>query len=73
MRRIIEENKARQIPATLLFVDFSKAFDSDHRGKMEKIRNTQRNCHSYNDLAQQHQIKVRFPDGDTEFSDIGIF
>ena len=26
-----------QIPATLLFVDFSKAFDSVHRGKMEKI------------------------------------
>ena len=26
-----------QIPATLLFVDFSKAFNSVHRGKMEKI------------------------------------
>ena len=37
VRRIIEGVKARQIPATLLFVDFSKAFDSVHRGKMEKI------------------------------------
>ena len=37
VRRIIEGNKARKIPATLLFLDFSKAFDSVHRGKMEKI------------------------------------
>ena len=37
MRRIIEEVKARHIPATLPFVDFSKAFDSVHTEKMEKI------------------------------------
>ena len=37
MRRSIEGVKVIQIPATLLFVDFSKAFDSVHREKMEKI------------------------------------
>ena len=37
MRRIIERVKARQIPATLLFVHFSKLSDSFHRGKLEKI------------------------------------
>ena len=36
-RIIIDGVKTMQIPATLLFVDFSKAFDSVHRGKMEKI------------------------------------
>ena len=37
VRRSIEGVKVRQIPATLLFVDFSKAFDSVYREKMEKI------------------------------------
>ena len=37
MRRIIVGVKASQIPATLFFVDFSRAFDSVHREKMEKI------------------------------------
>ena len=37
MRRIIEGVKARQTPVTLLFVEFSNAFDSVHREKMEKI------------------------------------
>ena len=54
VRRIIEGIKARQIPATLLFVDFSKAFDSlspqreDGKDSIS-LRNTQRNCYSYND------------------------
>ena len=37
VRRSIEGVKVRQIPATLLFVYFSKAFDSVHREKMGKI------------------------------------
>ena len=62
-RRIIEGVKARQIPATLLFVGWSKAFDSVYRGKMEKIIlwNTQRNCHRYNDPVQEHQISGQIP------------
>ena len=34
IRRIIEGVKANNIPAILLFIDFSKAFDSIDRAKM---------------------------------------
>ena len=37
IRRMLEGVNAKNLPATLLFVDFSKAFDSIHRGKMEEI------------------------------------
>ena len=35
IRRILEGVRAKNIQATLLFVDFTKAFDSIHREKME--------------------------------------
>ena len=41
---------AKNLEATRLFVDFFKAFDSIHRGKMEQILLAQRNCHSHNAL-----------------------
>ena len=37
IRRIIEEVRAKHLEPTILFVDFSKAFDFTHRGKMEQI------------------------------------
>ena len=37
IRRILEGVRAKSLQATLLFVDFTKAFDSIHRGKMELI------------------------------------
>ena len=37
IRRIIEGVRIKKLEAILLFVDFSKAFDSLHRGKMEQI------------------------------------
>ena len=37
IRRIFEGVRAKNLQATLIFVDFTKAFDSIHRGKMEKI------------------------------------
>ena len=37
IRRILEGVRAKKLPATILFVDFTKAFDSIHRGKMEQI------------------------------------
>ena len=35
IKRIIEETHAKRLPATILFIDYSKAFDSIHRGKMK--------------------------------------
>ena len=35
IRRILEGVRAKNLQATLIFVDFTKAFDSIHRGKME--------------------------------------
>ena len=40
LRRIIEEAKRNNVPATIVFVDFSKAFDSVHRTKMMQILKT---------------------------------
>ena len=37
IRRILEGVRAKNLQATLLFVDFTKAFVSIHRGKMEQI------------------------------------
>ena len=37
LRRIIEGAKKRNIPVVLTFIDFKKAFDSIHRGKVLKI------------------------------------
>ena len=35
--RILEDVPAKNLQATISFVDFTKAFDSIHRGKMEQI------------------------------------
>ena len=37
IRRILEGVRAKNLQATLIFVDFTKAFDSIHRRKMEQI------------------------------------
>ena len=37
VRRIIEGVKAKNLEEVILFVDFSKAFDSVHRGKIAEI------------------------------------
>ena len=74
IRRILEGARAKNLQATLLFVDFTKAFDSIHRGKMEQI------LLSYNlpketvaaitILYRNTKVKVHSPDGDTEHFDI---
>ena len=43
LRRIIEGVKANHLPAVLTFIDFIKAFDSMHRGKI-KILHFHHNC-----------------------------
>ena len=35
--RILEGVRAKNLKAAILFVNFAKAFDSIHRGKMEQI------------------------------------
>ena len=36
IRRILEGVRSKNLQATILFVDFTKAFDSIHRGKMKQ-------------------------------------
>ena len=74
VRRIIEGVKPTQIPATLLSVDFSKAFDSVHREKMEKILLAygipKEIVTAIMILYRNTKSLVRSPEGDTEFFDI---
>ena len=60
--------------ATLLFVDFTKAFDSIHRGKMEQILQayglSKETVAAITILYRNTKVKVRSQDGDTEYFDI---
>ena len=60
IRRILEGVRAKNLQATILFADFTKALDCIHRGKMEEIL-----------LAYGlPKVKVRSPDGKTDYFDI---
>ena len=64
----------KNIQATLIFVDFTKAFDSIHRGKMEQILLAygipKETVAAITILYRNTKVKVRSPDGDTEYFDI---
>ena len=64
----------KNLQATLLFVDFTKAFDSIHWGKMEKILLAyglpKETVAAITILYKNTKVKVRSPDGDTEYFDI---
>ena len=74
IRRILEGVRANNREAIILFVVFSKAFDSAHRGKLEQI------LHAYDlpketvavimMLYRNAKVKVCSPDGDTDYFDI---
>ncbi|XP_072036995.1 uncharacterized protein [Amphiura filiformis] len=74
LRRLIEEVKAHNLPAIITFIDFKKAFDTIHRGKMLKI------LHAYGipeliveaicQMYQNTKAKVISPDGETELFEI---
>ena len=74
IRRILEGVRAKNLQATLLFVDFTKAFDSIHRGKMEQILLAyglpKETVTAIMILYWNTKVKVRSPDGDTEYFDI---
>ena len=57
-----------------MFVDFTKAFDSIHRGKMERILLAygipKETVAAITILYRNTKVKVRLPDRDTEYFDI---
>ena len=74
IRRILEGVRAKNLQATLIFADFTKAFDSIHRGKMEQILLAygipKETVAAITILYRNTKVKVRSPDGDTEYFDI---
>ena len=73
-RRILEVVRAKNLQATILFSDFTKAFDSIHRGKMEQILLAyaipKETVAAITIIYRNTKMKVRLPDGDTEYFDI---
>ena len=74
IRRILEGVRAKKLQATLIFVDFTKAFDSIHRGKREQILLAygipKETVAAITILYRNTKVKVWSPDGDTEYFDI---
>ena len=74
IRRILEGVRTKNLQATLLFVDFTKAFDSIHRGKMEQTQlaygQLKETVAAITILHRNIKVKVRSPDGDTKYFDI---
>ena len=74
IRRILEGVRTKNLQATLLFVDFTKAFDSIHWGKMEQILLAyglpKETVAAITILYRNNKGKVRSPGGDTEYFDI---
>ena len=72
--RIIEGVYVKNLEGTILFDDFSKAFDSIHRGKMEQILLAhslpKETVTAIMMLYKNTKVKVRSPDGDTDYFDI---
>ena len=74
IRRILGGVRAKNLQATWLFVDFTKAFDSIHRGKMEQILLAYclpiETVAAIKILYRNTKVKVRSLDEDTEYFDI---
>ena len=74
IRRILEGVRAKNLQATILFVDFTKAFDSIHRGKMEQILFAyglpKETVTAMMILNRNTKVKVHSSDGDTDNLDI---
>ena len=74
IRRILECVRAKNLQATILFVNFTKAFDFIHRGKMEQILLAyglpKETIAAIMILYWNTKVKTRSPDGDTDYFDI---
>ena len=74
IRRILEGVQTKNLQATILIVDFTKAFDSIHRGKMEQILLAyslpKETVAAIMILYWNTKVKVRSSDGDTDYFDI---
>ena len=74
LRRIIERVKSKTLPEVMIFVDFHKAFDSIHRGKLMEILKAYgiplETVNAISLLYKNTTAKVISPDGDTSFFQI---
>ena len=74
IHRILEGVQAKNVQVTLLFVDFTKAFDLIHRGKMEQILLAyglpKETVAAITILYRNTKVKVGSPDADTEYFEI---
>ena len=72
--RILEGVRAKNLEVTILFVDFAKDFDSIHRRNMEQILLTyglpKETTAAIMMLYRNTKVKVRSPDGDTDYFNI---
>ena len=74
IHRILEGVHAKNLEATILFVDFAKAFDSICRGKMEQILLAyglpKETIAAIMILYKNTKVKVCSLDGDADYLDI---
>ena len=74
IRQILEGVHAKNLEATILFVDFTKAFDFIHRGKMEQIllpyTLPKETVAAIMKLDRNTKVKVCSQDGDTDYFNI---
>ena len=74
IRRILEGVCVKILEATILFVNFTEAFDSIHRGKMEQILLAyglpKETITAIIMLYRNMKVKVHSLDGDTDYFDI---
>ena len=68
IRRILEGVQAKNLQATILFINFTKVFDSIHWGKMEQI--PKETVAAIMILNRKTKVKEGSPGGDRDYFDI---